>query len=56
MKLNLSRQQNVTFWAGALVYRLCEETYLHEAVCSNPGTGYGMDIFHMYCCKNCTVC
>ena len=27
-----------------------------NVVGSNPSTIYWMDIFHIYCCKNCIVC
>ena len=29
---------------------------MQEVVGSNPSTGYWIEIFHIYCCKNCNVC
>ena len=37
-----------TLRAGALVQWLREETRNQRVVSSNPGTGYWMDVFHIY--------
>ena len=38
---------------GALVEWLKEETQKQKVVSSNPGTGYWMDIFTLFCYKIC---
>ena len=35
---------------------LWDETHVPKVVGSNPSTVYWMDIFHIFCCKNCNVC
>ena len=52
----ISESKKWSWWVGALVEWLKEETRNQKVVCSNPGTRYWMDIFTLICCKNCNAC
>ena len=43
-------------WAGAVVKLLRNETYILDAVGSNPSITEWIDIFTLNCCMNCMFC